>query len=391
MAEIAQMNISQVKCSKETSAAHSGLEDVVATDSSICFIDGPRSRLIYRGYSIEDLARHSTFEEVVYLLYFKKLPTKNELKEFSKKLSASRNCPKKFLERMNSIPHSVHPMAVLRTLVSACSFFDKEPETMSFSSNLDRTIQLTAQIPLIIAAWDSIRNGREILEPRQDLNHAENFLYLLHGKDPDPLFSKALNLYLILLADHELNASTFACRVTASTLSDYYSALTGAIGALKGSLHGGANEQVIKMLLEIGKPSDVDRCVQKAFSEKKKIMGFGHRVYKIQDPRSPLLMEMAKKVCEKTGNGKLFEMSERIEKLVTEAKKLPSNVDFYSATLLYSIGIPIDLFTPIFVMSRISGWSAHYLEQTSDNRLLRPRANYTGAIDLSYTPVEERS
>lgn len=381
--------MSEPKSQKQESA-HPGLEDAVATDSSICFIDGPRSRLIYRGYSINDLAPRSTFEEVVYLLYFKKLPNKTELNEFSQKLSEQRNCSAKFLERMNTIPKTVHPMTVLRTLVSALAFFDEAAEATDIESNLKKALRLTAQMPTIVAAWDRIRNGQKILEPKKELNHSENFLYLLSGKKPDPLFSRALELYLVMLADHELNASTFTCRVTASTLSDYYSAITSAIGALKGPLHGGANEQVIKMLLEIGDPSKVDGYIQKAFAEKKKIMGFGHRVYKVQDPRSPLLKEMSKKICQKTGNEKLFQMSERIEALVTGAKKLPSNVDFYSATLLYCVGIPIDLFTPMFVMSRISGWSAHYLEQISDNRLLRPRANYTGDMDLPYPPIEDR-
>lgn len=390
MVELTNTEILKTHADKSAHLANAGLEDVIAGDSSICFIDGPRTRLVYRGYSINDLAMHSTFEEVAYLLYYKKLPNKSELKNFCEKLSGERKCPEKFLERMNSIPKKVHPMTVLRTMVSACSFFDDDPADMSYESNLKKAVRLTAQMPAIVAAWDRVRNGEKIIEPRNDLNHAENFLYMLSGKQPDPVLSKALDLYLVLLVDHELNASTFACRVTASTLSDYYSAITSAIGALKGPLHGGANEQVIKMISEIGEISNVDNYVQDALSGKKKIMGFGHRVYKIQDPRSPLLKEMSKKVCSKTGNEKLYRISERIEELVSPAKKLPSNVDFFSATVLYCVGIPIDLFTPIFAMSRIAGWSAHYLEQIADNRILRPRAEYTGPMDLPYIPIDKR-
>ena len=382
------METSQAPSSKAT--AHSGLEDTVATDSAICFIDGPRSRLIYRGYSINDLAHKASFEEVAHLLLFKKLPSRDQLRDFSAQLKAERKLPVEILGRMSTIPKQVHPMAVLRTMVSALSFFDMEADATSYEANLKKAIRVISQVPAIIAAWDRTRKGGKPVDPKPDLSHAENFLYMLTGKTPEPLFAEALDLYLVLLADHELNASTFAARVTASTLSDYYSAMTSAIGALKGPLHGGANEQVIKMLLEIGEPAKVEAYLDKSFAEKRKIMGFGHRVYKVQDPRSPLLKDMSRKVCEKTGNGKLFQMLEMIEARVTDAKKLPSNVDFYSAPLLYCIGIPEDLFTPMFVMSRITGYSAHYLEQVSDNRLLRPRANYTGALDLPFVPLDQR-
>lgn len=375
----------------ETKHSPAGLEDIVATDSSICFIDGLRSRLIYRGYSINDLAFRSSFEEVAYLLYFKKLPSQKELKDFSSQLASQRAVPPQLIERMTTIPKNVHPMAALRTMVSAISFFDVESDNMSYESNLKKAVRATAQMATIVAAWDRIRNGKEPIAPKTELTHAENFLYMLQGKKPGELEAQCLDLYLVLLADHELNASTFTCRVTASTLSDYYSAITSAIGTLKGPLHGGANEQVIKMLLEISDPDRVDAYIKEAFEKKKKIMGFGHRVYKVQDPRSPLLKEMSRKICEKTRNEKLYKMSEQIEGIVTSAKKLPSNVDFFSATLLYCIGIPVDLFTPMFVLSRISGWSAHYLEQIADNRLLRPRANYTGSMDLAYLPMDKRN
>ncbi|MBI2915677.1 MAG: citrate synthase [Elusimicrobia bacterium] len=374
----------------KSSPAHAGLEDTVAGESSICFIDGHRSRLIYRGYSIDDLAKSATFEEVAYLLLFKKLPAQSELKSFSDQLKSQRALPNQFIERMSSIPKELHPMSVLRTLVSALSFYDPDAELMNHDSNLKRAVRVIAQAPAVIAAWDRIRKGKKTVDPRSDLNHAANFLWMLHGKEPDALASQAMELYLVLLADHELNASTFACRVTASTLSDYYSGMTSAIGALKGPLHGGANEQVLKMILEVGEVSHVEEYLKKAFAEKKKIMGFGHRVYKVMDPRSPLLKEMSEKICVKTGNEKLFQITEKIEEIVCSVKKLPSNVDFFSATLLYSLGIPVDLFTPMFVLSRISGWSAHYLEQISDNRLLRPRAEYTGALDLPFIPLENR-
>ncbi len=367
-----------------------GLEDMIATDSSICFIDGLRTRLIYRGYSISDLANQSTFEEIVYLLFYKRLPNQAELKEFTRKFASMRGLDPKFIERMQGIPKTVHPMAALRTLISALSFFDADPDNIALPEAEKKALRMMAQIPTIISAWSNIRTGKPVIAPRENLSHAANFLYMLTGKEPDDLSAKALDLYLVLLADHELNASTFAARVTASTLSDYYSAMTSAIGALKGPLHGGANEQVIKMLLEIKSPANVDEYLKKSFAEKKKIMGFGHRVYKVQDPRSPLLKDMAEKVCQKAGQSDMFKMLVHIEKVVTEAKKLPSNVDFYSAAVLYCIGVPVDIFTPMFVMSRISGYSAHYLEQISDNRLLRPRANYTGDMDLAYTPIEKR-
>lgn len=382
--------MSEVSIKKPLDPGHAGLEDIVAADSSVCFIDGPRTRLIYRGYSINDLAHVSTFEEVAYLLCFGKLPTKNQISEFSASLAARRAVEPQLIERMAGIPKTVHPMSVLRTLVSSFSFYDTKAEQADPKSSLDKAIRVMAGLPTLIAAWHRVSAGEKPVEPRADLNHASNFLYMLHGKEPDPLFAKGLDLYLVLLADHELNASTFAARVTASTLSDYYSAITAAIGALKGPLHGGANEQVIKMLFEIGDEAKVDQYLKDAAAQKKKIMGFGHRVYKVGDPRSPILKEASKKVCDKTGNSKLFRMSEKIETIVTAEKKLPSNVDFYSATLLYCIGIPPALFTPMFLMSRIAGYTAHYLEQISDNRLIRPRANYTGDLDLAYVPIDKR-
>ena len=380
----------EVAVKKPLEPGQAGLEDIIAADSSVCFIDGPRTRLIYRGYSIDELAKSSTFEETAYLLCFGKLPTKTQLSDFSAKLAEHRAPDPRLIERMGGIPKTVHPMSVLRTLVSAFSFYDTQAEQADPKTSLDKAIRVTAGLPTLIAAWHRVCAGQKPVEPRKDLNHASNFLYMLNGREPDPVFAKGLDLYLVLLADHELNASTFAARVTASTLSDYYSAITAAIGALKGPLHGGANEQVIKMLFEINDENKVEQYLKDAAAQKKKIMGFGHRVYKVGDPRSPILKTASKQVCDKTGNSKLFRMSEKIEAIVTAEKKLPSNVDFYSATLLYCIGIPPALFTPMFLMSRIAGYSAHYLEQITDNRLIRPRANYTGELDLAYVPIDKR-
>ncbi|OGR82582.1 MAG: citrate synthase [Elusimicrobia bacterium RIFCSPLOWO2_01_FULL_64_13] len=385
------MPVPQQAAKKPESHGHGGgLEDVVATDSAVCFIDGIRSKLIYRGYSIDELAAHSTFEEVVYLLLNGRLPNRRELDAFAKSLASQRALPKQLLDRMQGIPPKVHPMAVFRTLVSTLSFYDPEAELVNPASAMAKAVRVTAQMPTIMAAWERVRNGQKPIEPRQDLGHAANFLYMLKGSEPDPLFARGLDLYLVLLADHELNASAFTARVTASTLSDFYSAVTAAIGALKGPLHGGANEQVIKMLFEIKEPANVEPWLRDAFAAKKKVMGFGHRVYKTKDPRSPILKEFSRKVCEKTGNSKLFQMLERIEEIVTREKNLPANVDFYSSTLLYAVGVPVEMFTAIFLMSRIAGYGAHYLEQISDNRLIRPRANYKGAMDLPYVPIDQR-
>ena len=341
-------------------------------------------------YSIDDLAPNATFEEVVYLLYYKKLPNALELKSFNAEFAAQRVCNEKILEEISVIPKSAHPMVVLRTIVSALSFYDSDVDNMSFESNQQRAVRTTAQLGTIIAAYERVRNNKKPIAPQKNLSYAANFLYMLNGVEPDALFVRALDQYLVLLADHELNASTFACRVTASTLSDYYSAITSALGALKGPLHGGANEQVIRMLLEIGELSKVELYIKNAILEKKKIMGFGHRVYKVKDPRSPILKVMAEQVCAQTNHSELFAMSVKIDEMVTNAKKLPSNVDFYSATLLYCIGVPTPLFTPLFAASRIAGWSAHYLEQVSDNRLIRPRAEYMGEMNLPFVALNNR-
>ncbi len=368
-----------------------GLEDVVAGESSICYIDGDKGILSYRGYNIHELATNSTFEETCHLLWFGKLPNRAQLADTSKKLADSRNIPDGVVQLMKALPKKALPMEVLRTSTSALSMYDPEAEDMSAEANLRKAIRLTAQTATLVTAWDRIRNGKELLAPRADLGHAANFYYMLTGNLPDESVARALDIALILHADHELNASTFASRVTAATLSDIYSAVTSGIGALKGPLHGGANESTMRMLLEIGDISNVDAHVQKLFANKVKIAGFGHRVYHTEDPRATHLRRMSKEAGERTGQRKWYDMSERIETLVKAEKKLNPNVDFYSASTYYIGGMPIDLFTPFFAVSRMSGWTAHILEQYSNNRLIRPRAEYMGpAVGLKWAPIDQR-
>jgi citrate synthase len=368
-----------------------GLEDVVAGESGICYIDGVKGILAYRGYNIHELAPNSTFEETCHLLWFGKLPTASELKDTTAKITKERALPQAALDLMAGFPKKALPMEVLRTTVSALSMFDPEAEDMSPEANLRKAIRLTAQCGTLITAFHQIRNGNSPIAPRPDLGYSANFYYMLTGKQPNDTAVRALDVALILHADHELNASTFAGRVTAATLSDIYSAVTSAIGALKGPLHGGANENVMRMLLKIGDISKVDAYVHEIFAQKKKIAGFGHRVYRTEDPRATHLRQMSKEACEREGQAQWYEMSARIEELVRSEKKLNPNVDFYSASTYYVIGMPIDMFTPFFAVSRMSGWTAHILEQYSNNRLIRPRAEYLGpAPGLKWVPLSER-
>jgi citrate synthase len=368
-----------------------GLEDVIAGESGICYIDGMKGILAYRGYNIHELATNSTFEETCYLLWFGRLPNAAELADISQKLAASRAIPQPVIDAMKAMPKKALPMEVLRTTVSMLSMYDAEAEDMSPEANLRKAIRLTAQTATIVTAFHRIRKGNDVVAPRQDLSHAANFAYMLNGTPPNDTMAKALDIALILHADHEWNASTFAGRVTAATLSDIYSAVTSAIGALKGPLHGGANEAVMRMLQQIGEPSKVDAFVRDIFAAKKKIPGFGHRVYHTEDPRATHLRRMSKEACERSGQSKWYEMSARIEEIVKAEKKLNPNVDFYSASTYFVSGMPIDLFTPFFAVSRMSGWTAHILEQYSNNRLIRPRAEYTGpAPDLKWVPLNTR-
>src|SRR2546427_7833108 len=368
-----------------------GLEDIVAGESRICYIDGDRGILAYQGYNIHELATNSTFEETCHLLWFGRLPNRAELDDTSRKLASNRSMPSQVLDAIKRMPAKALPMEVLRTSVSMLSMYDPEAEDMSPEANLRKAIRLTAQTGTLVTAFHRIRNGKEPVAPRPDLSLAANFAYMLNGTEPNDTMTKALDIALILHADHEWNASTFAGRVTAATLSDIYSAVTSAIGALKGPLHGGANEAVMRMLEQIGEPSKVDKYVRNLFAQKKKIPGFGHRVNPTEDPRATHLRRMSRELCERAGQPKWYEMSARIEELVKSEKKLNANVDFYSATTYHVIGMPIDLFTPFFAVSRMSGWTAHILEQYSNNRLIRPRAEYIGpAPDLKWEPVNQR-
>jgi citrate synthase len=376
--------------SNEANAVKAGLEGAVAASSSISYIDGNIGKLIYGGYNIHDLAQHSTFEEVIYLLWNSRLPSQPELDELKAQLNKESGIPSEIHQLIRSLPTDVNPMDMLRTVVSALSFYDPDGPDMSREANVRKAIRLTAKFPTIVAAFQRIRNGLEPIEPRGDLTIAGNFLYTLRGEVPDEVATRTIDVALVLHADHELNASTFAARVTAATLSDIYSSVVSAIGALKGPLHGGANEGVIKNLLEIGSVDKVEAWTLEQFAKKNKIMGFGHRVYHTEDPRATHLREMSRQLGERTGETQYYEMSRKMEEVVKREKGLNANVDFYSASTYFAMGIPTDLFTPLFACSRISGWTAHVLEQYANNRLIRPRAEYIGPMDVKYTPIQER-
>ncbi|NSL51272.1 citrate synthase [Calidifontibacillus erzurumensis] len=367
-----------------------GLEGVVATQSKVSSIID--DQLTYVGYSIDDLAENASFEEVVYLLWHFKLPNKEELAELKQQLAENASIPQELIDHFRSYPiNKVHPMAALRTAVSMLGLFDEEADVMDKEANYRKAIRLQAKMPTIVAAFQRIRKGLEPVAPRKDLSFAANFLYMLNGEEPDKIAVEAIDKALVLHADHELNASTFTARVCVATLSDVYSGITAAIGALKGPLHGGANEQVMKMLTEIGSIENVEAYVENAFANKQKIMGFGHRVYRQGDPRAKHLKKMSKQLTALTGEPKWYEMSEKMEGLVRAAKNLPPNVDFYSASVYHSLGIDHDLFTPIFAISRTSGWLAHILEQYDNNRLIRPRADYVGPTKQQWIPIENRA
>jgi citrate synthase len=369
-----------------------GLEDVVAGESSICYIDGMKGVLAYRGIDIHELADHSTFEETCYLLWHGKLPTQGELDDLKRKLALERKIDPAIYEMMRKYPKHALPMEVLRTVVSALSFYDPDENNNDHDANVRKSLRLTSQIAMVVAAYDRIRKGKEIVEPDQTLSHAGNFLWMLNGEKPSKTADKALDIALILHADHELNASTFAARVIAATLSDVHSAITGAIGALKGPLHGGANEAVMRILFSIDKQKkEAVEFVKQMLAEKKKVPGFGHRVYHTEDPRATHLRKMSEDLGKSSGTPKWFDMSRAIELYINKEKKLNANVDFYSASTYTTLGIDIDLFTPIFAVSRISGWTAHVIEQLDDNRLIRPRADYIGpTYPAKYVPMEQR-
>lgn len=376
--------------SSEANVAKAGLEGIVAAQSSLSDVNGEEGKLIYAGYDIHDLAQHATFEEVIYLLWKGKLPTAEQLATLKSQLNREAGLPAEIIEIIRLIPKNANPMDVLRTAVSALGLYDPDGADNSIEANVRKAVRLTAKFPMIVTTFQRIRNDLEPVHPREGLSIAGNFLYTLNGQEPDDIATRTMDVAFVLHADHELNASTFAARVTAATLSDMYSAVVSAIGTLKGPLHGGANEGVIKNLLEIGNVQGIESWVKDAFAAKRKIMGFGHRVYRTVDPRAIHLSEMSRKLGERTGETKWYEMSKKMEEVVKREKRLNANVDFYSASTYYALGIPTDLFTPIFACSRISGWTAHILEQFRNNRLIRPRAEYIGPRGLKYVPIEER-
>lgn len=365
-----------------------GLEGVVAVTSEISsIIDGV---LTYRGINIDDLADNASFEEVLYLLWHGDLPNRTQLNQLRDQLSRYSDIPEEIVSQMKSYPKSANTMAVLRSVVSALSLYDEQADDISRDANMEKAIKLTAQLPVLITAFNHYRHGRERVKPNPDYSFAQNFLYMLNGEEPTDVAVQAFNKALVLHADHELNASTFSARVTTATLSDMYSAVTSAIGTLKGPLHGGANEQVMAMLEEIGTVDNAETYIKRKLDAKEKIMGFGHRVYKDGDPRARHLQQMSRQLAEQKGDTKWYDLSVKIEQIVEREKGLKPNVDFYSASVYTYLGLPRDLFTPIFAMSRISGWTAHILEQYDNNRLIRPRAEYTGHGNRPYVPLEER-
>jgi citrate synthase len=372
-------------------AAGAGLEGVVATSSNICFIDGDAGILSYQGYNIHTLAENATFEEVVYLLWHGKLPNQAELDALKASLVAKREIPSEVTAFLKSV--GTHkPMDVLRTAVSMLGVYDPNPNDTSIEASVEKAHRLMAQTATIVTTFHRLRNGQEVIAGDPTLSLAGNFLYTLTGKTPDEVSERTFDIALTLHADHELNASTFAARVTAATLSDIYSAVTSGIGALKGPLHGGANEDVIKMLLEAGTQEKALAHVQDMLANKQKVPGMGHRVYKTIDPRATHLSKMSLELGKRTGHEDLYFTSKKIEEYIKEQKKLNANVDFYSASTYYSMGIPVDLFTPIFAVSRMSGWTAHVLEQFRNNRLIRPRAEYTGAeVGQPWIPMADRA
>jgi citrate synthase len=373
-----------------------GLEDVVAGTSAICFLDGDRGVLAYQGYDIHELAdaeRGVSFEECCFLLWHGRLPARAELGDLQTQLAAARQLPEPLLRAMKMLP-AVDGMDALRTLTSMLAHYDADTDARTPTAQLRKAVRLTGQIAAIVSTWGRLAAGGGPIDPDPALGHAANFLYMLTGRRPSPIETRAFDVSLVLHADHELNASTFAARVAAATLTDLHSAIVGAIGALKGPLHGGANADVMRMLLEIGRDAGLDRAeatVRAKLARKEKISGFGHRVYHTEDPRATHLRRFSKMLGERAGEPQWYAMSERIESVVKAEKKLNANVDFYSATMFYALGIPVELYTPIFAVSRVSGWTAHVLEQYANNRLIRPRTEYIGpAYPQHVLPLDQR-
>lgn len=372
-----------------------GMAGMVVADSSISYVDGANGILEYRGYDIRVLAEHSTFEEVAYLLWNGHLPTIQQLDEMKRQARACRFMPPEIIAALRNMPKNADPMAVMRSAVSLLAHYDPESEHNTPEAHQHKACRLLGQISGVVAAYERIRRGEEPVKPRMDLDHAANFLWMLSGEDPEPLAAKALDQYLLLLAEHELNASTFTARVIASTGSDLHSAITGALGALKGPAHGAAVQEAMEQFLEIGSEENVEPWFRSLVGTGRRVMGIGHRVYKVRDPRAEPLMKNVEKMVEATGEYTWFNIARKLEALAMEdeyfkSRNLSANVDFYSAPLLYSIGIPVDAFTCMFAMSRIVGWTAHVYEQQANNRLIRPLANYTGEHQLPWVPIEQR-
>ncbi|MGH2536069.1 MAG: citrate/2-methylcitrate synthase [Candidatus Promineifilaceae bacterium] len=372
-----------------------GLAGVVAADTALSHVDGQAGRLIYRGYSIEDLGQQASFEKVVHLLWHGELPTAEQLAAFSDRLTSKRDLPLALVEAMRNYPRQAHPMAALRTAVSALGMHDANPDDITPDGAYNKAVCLTASLPTLVATWERLRSGHEPLSPKAELGHAANFLYMLSGKEPNPDAVRALDAYLVMLADHGFNASTFAARVTVSTLADVYSAVTTAIGTLKGAAHGGANQRAMEQFLAADKRGDLEAWYRETRAGDQRIMGIGHRVYKVEDPRARILRPMAEALAASSGQGRWYEIAAGIERLARTdpyfiERDLYANVDFYSAVVLYMIGLPVDQFTCVFAISRVAGWTAHILEQLADNRLIRPKANYTGPRDKRYLPLGER-
>src|SRR2546422_4453962 len=376
------------------SAVATGLRGVVAAASSISDVNGEKGELIYQGVNIHDLATKSTFEEVVFLLWNGRLPKRAELDQLRKNLAASYELPRQIIELIKGmyarVPATADPMDALRTVISAMAMFDEESRDLSREASIRVATRLTARFPGVVAAMERARSDLDPIPPNPDFDIATNFLYMLRGEKPDEFDAHVLDVALILQADHELNASTFTARVVAGTLADMYSAVTAALGALSGPLHGGANTAIMRILLEIGSIDRVESYVKDALAKKKKIMGFGHAVYRTEDPRATHLRRFSKEMGERKGDTKWYEMTAKLEEVMKREKGLLPNVDAYSASTYYMMGIPLDLYTPIFAMSRISGWTAHILEQYADNKLIRPRAEYVGPRNVPYVPIDER-
>ena len=378
---------------KEATAAAgggAGLRGVVAASSSIGDVNGEKGELIYQGLDIHDLAEHSTFEETIFLLWNGRLPKRAELEELKRNIADCQELPEEILALMRQFPSDAEPMDLLRTTISALDFYDKSARDTTREGSVKTATRLTAQMPTIVAAIGRMSKGLEPLKPKRDLNLATNFLYMLKGEMPSEEDARLFDVCLILHADHELNASTFTARVVAGTLADMYGAVTAAIAALSGPLHGGANTNVMKMLLEIGSLDRAEQFIKDALAAKKKIMGIGHAVYKTEDPRATHLRKFSKEVGERAGETKWYEISRKVEEVMMREKGMYPNVDFYSASTYYMMGIPLELYTPIFAVSRISGWTGHILEQYGNNKLIRPRAEYIGPRNVPYVPIDER-